>query len=196
MFSVRRTVCAVNPRTAADTAPGVRGARAGLIAFICVVLAVGAAFLLWAVSAAASNARQAVVLLIFASVMVGMGVFLCVALAKDPSRRSPGVSRSGRVATTHTLAFTVGDRETHNVVYTFDQMWGWLTISVDGKLIVKKFITNSFQLKRVFEFEVGQHERHIVRIEKTRPLFFAGLNPQPIRAFCDGVQVAENSGVS
>jgi hypothetical protein len=151
---------------------------------------------LWALSAVGSNTRQAFVLLIFAAVVLGTGVFLGVALAKDPSRRAPGVSRPGRVATTHTLAFTVGERETHTVVYTFDQMWGWLTISVDGKLIVKKFITYSFQLTRVFEFEVGQHERHIVRIEKTRPLFFAGVNPQPIRAFCDGVQVAENSGVS
>lgn len=189
-------MCAVNPRPTTDTVPGVRGARARLIVFISVTFAGGAAFLLWAVSAVASNARQAVVLLVFAAVVVGMGVFLCVALAKDPSRRPPGVSRPGRVATTHTLAFTVGEQETHTVVYTFDQMWGWLTISVDGKLIVKKFITFSFHLSRVFEFEVGQHERHIVRIEKTRPLFFAGLNPQPIRAFCDGVQVAENSGVS
>lgn len=81
-------------------------------------------------------------------------------------------------------------------MFTFDQMRGWLTIRVHGKLLLKRFITFSFRLRSEFEFEVGERERHDVRIEKTRRLMFAFANPQPIRAFVDGRLVAQVDGVS
>jgi hypothetical protein len=131
-----------------------------------------------------------------ALVLVAWATFLFVALNRDPSRRLSVSGRPGRVATTHTLEFTVGDREKHAVVYVFDQMWGWLTISVDQELILKKFITFSLSLRRVFEFQVGKDEPHTVRIEKVRPLLVAFARPQPTRAFCDGVLIAEEDGIS
>ena len=166
------------------------------MAFTCIAFAAGAVLLLWSWLAARAGDRTAFGLLMFGAILVAMAIFSCVALAKDPSRRERNAARPGRVATTHTLDFTVGDREKHEVAFTFDQMWGWLTISVDGRLIIKRFITVSFRLRREFEFEVGERERHVVRIEKTRPLLLAFANPQPIRAYCDGTLVAENDGIS
>lgn len=134
-------------------------------------------------------------LFLLAFVSVVCAAFLFIALSRDPSRRTRS-GRPGKVATTHTLSFSVGDREKHSIEYTFDQMWGWLTITVDGRLIVRKFITLSLRLRRSFEFEVGIEERHTIRIDKTRPLLVAFARPQPTRAFCDGALVAQDDGVA
>ncbi|THE08176.1 hypothetical protein E1I21_04160 [Microbacterium oleivorans] len=40
-------------------------------------------------------------------------------------------------------------------------------------------------------FFVGHQERHSVRIEKHRTVFFAGFRPQPVYAFIDDVLVAQ-----
>jgi hypothetical protein len=142
-----------------------------------------------------SGHRGAWLLFLLAFVFAVWSAFLFVALSREPGRRTTTVRR-GRVATLHTLSFLVGDREKHSVDFVFDQMWGWLTISVDGRLIIRRFITFSVRLRRVFDFRVGTGERHDVRIEKTRPLLVAFARPQPTRAFCDGVLVAEDDGVS
>ncbi|MEY9951936.1 hypothetical protein [Leifsonia sp. EB34] len=173
-----------------------RDARVAVVVFTCVAFAGGAALLLWGGISAARGVRAALPVLVFGVGLIGMAIFLLVALSKDPSRHPRAAPRPGRVATAHTVRFTVGDREKHDVVYTFDQMWGWLTVWVDGRLIVKRFVTVSFRLSSVIEFEVGEQERHLVRIEKTRPLMFAFAQPQPIRAFSDGALVAHNDGVS
>lgn len=151
---------------------------------------------MWGGIEAARGVHAAPPLLTFGVGAVGLAIFFLVALSKDPSRRRPHSPRTGRVATTHTLRFTVGDREKHDVVYTFDQVWGWLTVSVDGRIIVKRFVTVTFRLSSAIEVEVGEKERHTVLIEKTRPLMFAFANPQPIRAFSDGVLIAQDDGVS
>jgi hypothetical protein len=92
------------------------------------------------------------------------------------------------------VKFEVGESEQHEVVYSWDQMWGSRSIKVDGKAIQKSRTVLSFSLKQMNEFQVGVTEKHDVRIEKTRQLLFAGFRPQKIQAFVDGKQVA--AGVS
>ena len=129
--------------------------------------------------------------------LIGIGIVLFVVLTKDPTRNQPGskapTSQSDR---SHALVFTVGEHEQHVVAFFWDQVWGWITITVDGNLIEKKLVTLSFRLVRVSEFEVGENEKHLVRIEKRRTLFASFAQPQPIRGFVDGVLVAENDGVA
>lgn len=169
--------------------------RPAVVTWAWVSLALAIAALAGGLFVVTGSATIGRLLFLVAFVFVVWAVFLFIALSRDPSRRISS-ARPGHVATTHTLEFTVGEREKHSVVFVFDQMWGWLTISVDETLILKKFITFSFKLRRVFEFPVGANERHTVRIEKTRPLFVAFARPQPIRAFCDGSLVAEDDGIS
>ncbi|MGJ4844882.1 hypothetical protein [Leifsonia sp. Le1] len=142
-----------------------------------------------------ASVRFRPLLLLLAAFLVLCAIFLFIAVTRHPSRRTTA-GGFGQVATTHTFSFSVGEREKHTIVYLFDQWWGWLTITVDGTMVVEKFITLNFRLRQVFEFTVGVDERHVVRIEKSRPLLVAFARPQPTRAFCDGVLAAEDSGVA
>lgn len=89
------------------------------------------------------------------------------------------------------MAFPVGETERHEVVFTFDQFWGGLTISVDGETVVRTVRVLSFSTLAQWDLDVGQAERHHVRIEKRRLVLFAGARPQTVTAFVDGVQVTE-----
>jgi hypothetical protein len=134
-------------------------------------------------------------LYLYGLVLVGIGVVGFIVLAKDPSPGKGSALEPVRpTANSHVLSFTVGEHEKHTVVYSFDQMWGWLTITVDGVLVVKTLVTFSFRLVSRFDFQVGQAEVHAVRVEKHRALFFSFARPQPIKAFVDGVLVAEADG--
>ena len=129
-------------------------------------------------------------------VVAGLAVLSVIILAKDPSRmRLPPPEGTEQADRVHTLAFTVGNEERHTVVCSFDQVWGWLTVTVDGAMVVKKLVTFTLRLVATFDFPVGHIEVHQVRIEKRRPLLVSFARPQPIRAFVDGVLVAENDGV-
>jgi len=129
------------------------------------------------------------IVLIFLS---GLAFFI---LTKDPAKNTKlptkAIDAEGKA---HILTFSVGDQEKHMVVFTFDQKWGWLTISVDDVLIVKKLVTFTFRLVTAFDFSVGHAEVHNVRIEKHRALVGSFARPQPIKGFVDGVLVAENDG--
>lgn len=92
------------------------------------------------------------------------------------------------------LTFTVGTHEPHTVVYSWDQFWGRLSITVDGQNVVDTVKMFSVSLVTKYEFEVGSAERHRVRIEKHRAAFFAGFRPQPIFAYVDDVLVAQSVG--
>ena len=63
--------------------------------------------------------------------------------------------------------FEVGENERHNVTFAFDQLWGPLTISVDGQRVVRKL--GMFSLRRTsrYEFSVGSDER--TRCASRRP---------------------------
>ncbi len=89
------------------------------------------------------------------------------------------------------LEFNVGELEQHHVVYRFNQMWGGLQITVDGVSVVKTVRSFSLSKTNSYEFDVGEEEIHHVRIEKLRRLFLAGVQPQVVTAYVDGVKVAE-----
>ncbi len=91
------------------------------------------------------------------------------------------------------LEFNVGQLEQHHVVYRFNQVWGGLQITVDGVSVMKTVRLASLSLTNSYEFEVGENEIHHVRIEKRRRLLLAGLRPQVVTAYVDGVKVAEGA---
>jgi hypothetical protein len=92
--------------------------------------------------------------------------------------------------------FEVGDSERHNVAFRFDQLWGPLVISVDGKRVIKKF--GIFGLRRTgrYEFSVGASEPHQVRIEKTRKALMGGFQAQECVAYVDGHEVGHYSNAA
>ncbi len=85
----------------------------------------------------------------------------------------------------------VGDHERHAVEFQFNKFWGNLSIKVDDHVVVRDIRFMSFKLKKIYEFPVGEQELHVVRIEKTRALAFAGFRAQPVRGFVDDNLVAE-----
>ncbi|MEP6842823.1 MAG: hypothetical protein ABJA11_04830 [Pseudolysinimonas sp.] len=89
------------------------------------------------------------------------------------------------------LNFPVGTAEVHEVVFTFDKFWGFLTITVDGVPVVDTLQLFSARLVSSWTFWVGTSEAHQVRIDKHRKLVFAGFRPQPVVAFVDGIPVAQ-----
>jgi hypothetical protein len=89
------------------------------------------------------------------------------------------------------LQFVVGERERHLVVLSYDKFWGKLDITVDGMPLVSDFRLASVKLVKTYEFVVGVHERHAVRIDKERKLLLAGFRPQTCRAYVDGRLAAE-----
>jgi hypothetical protein len=93
------------------------------------------------------------------------------------------------------LAFEVGTSEKHLVEFRFNQFWGGLTVTVDGQPIVKDLRIFSLSLTKSYELLVGREEQHLVRIDKTRKLFFAGFRPQTASAYVDGVVVAQDESL-
>jgi len=162
------------------------------VAITAVVLGV-LAFGLSAVLALHGSATS--VLFIFGGVaLIGIGVATFLILARDPAPTGAATERPVYSGSPFTLSFTVGEREKHTVEYQFDQAWGWLTITVDGMLVVKTLVTLTFRLVSTFTFDIGNTEVHTVRIEKHRALYRSFSKPQPIRAFVDGALVAETDG--
>ena len=133
--------------------------------------------------------------LVFGAFALFVGILLVLILSKDPARTG-GAVLVGPSSNAHVLQFTVGQSETHQISYRWDQVWGWLTVTVDGALVAKSLVTLSFRLVRVTEFEVGTDEKHAVRIEKRRRLVGAFAQPQPITAYVDGNIVATHDGAT
>jgi hypothetical protein len=92
------------------------------------------------------------------------------------------------------LEFTVGDRERHRVVCTWDQFTGRLRITVDDRKVVNTMRMFSISSTAEHVFPVGDVERHEVRIAKERPVALAAFRPQPITAYVDGIEVARTEG--
>jgi len=92
--------------------------------------------------------------------------------------------------------FEVGENERHNVVFQFDQLWGPLKISVDGKRVIRKL--GMFSLRRTsgYEFSVGSSELHQVRIEKTRKALVGGFQAQECVAYVDGREMGRYSNAA
>jgi hypothetical protein len=86
----------------------------------------------------------------------------------------------------------VGERETHEVGFSFDQTWGWLVVTVDDIVVAKKLVTLSARLVTAIDISVGDDEVHAVRLEKHRPLAMSFARHQPLKGFVDGTLVVES----
>jgi hypothetical protein len=92
------------------------------------------------------------------------------------------------------FSFPVGDAERHIVNFSFDQAWGFLTISVDAVPVIRDWRLISFRLTKEYRFTVGVRERHDVAIIKERKLVAAPVRTQVCKVFIDGTFVSEYSG--
>jgi hypothetical protein len=92
--------------------------------------------------------------------------------------------------------FEVGESERHNVAFQFDQLWGPLKISVDGKPVIKKFEMFTLKPTRHYVFSVGSSEPHEVRIEKSRKALVGGFQAQECVAYVDGRETGRYSNAA
>lgn len=92
------------------------------------------------------------------------------------------------------FAFEVGDVEKHKIEFRFNQLWGNLSISVDGRQIIRDFRLASLSLTKSYEFKVGIEEIHHVRIDKIRKLLFAGFRKSKYEIYIDGRLAHEYEG--
>jgi hypothetical protein len=70
----------------------------------------------------------------------------------------------------------VGEAEKHKVEFNFNQLLGSLLIAVDSKPIYKSQRMFNEPVREVFNFQVGDYEQVLVRIEKTRRQLFGHRN--------------------
>jgi hypothetical protein len=82
--------------------------------------------------------------------------------------------------------FPVGKSEKHEVGFHFNQFWGNISITVDGKVAKRDLLVLSFSLSKKYKLTVGEEEKREIVIEKVRKLFFAGLRPSKYNVFIDG----------
>lgn len=90
--------------------------------------------------------------------------------------------------------FKVGKTEIHEIEFYFNQFWGNEYIKVDGINIIKTIRLLSFSLTKVYEFDVGIEEKHHIKIEKIRKLFFAGFREYIGNVYIDGELLHEFRG--
>lgn len=85
--------------------------------------------------------------------------------------------------------FSIGVNERHTVEIRYDQFFGRFEIYVDGIAAISRLFLFDFKFSRDFDLWVGIHEKHHVRINKSRPVFFAGFQPHDYTVWIDGVMV-------
>lgn len=90
--------------------------------------------------------------------------------------------------------FSVGETETHEIEFKFNQFWGNLCILVDGKKILSDQRIVSGSLTKTYEFNIGTNEKHDIKIEKTRKLLFAGFRENIGNVYIDGNFLYEFKG--
>jgi hypothetical protein len=83
--------------------------------------------------------------------------------------------------------------ERHTVEFSFDQMWGPLSIRVDGQRVIRDWRLVSVSRTKTYRFMVGTGEPHEVVIEKVRPLVLAGFRGQLCKVTVDGQAAGEYS---
>jgi len=88
----------------------------------------------------------------------------------------------------------VGNKEKHLIEFNFNLFWGSLYIKVDNRRIIKDFEIYSLKLIRTYEFEVGVKEKHIIRIEMQRKLFFACFRKRHYKVYLDNNLIKEYEG--
>lgn len=108
-----------------------------------------------------------------------------------PVRAQPANPRGSGAVRGFAFSFTVGAVERHTVHFFYDQFWGRLRISVDGRVVMRKLHLFSFRTTRRYRFTVGERERHEVLIEKKRKVLYAGFRAQTCTVFIDGEPAGE-----
>ncbi|MEO6533032.1 MAG: hypothetical protein ABIO06_05590 [Pseudolysinimonas sp.] len=91
------------------------------------------------------------------------------------------------------LNFEVGAAERHTIGFSFDKVMGGTTVEVDGVRLKDEVTMTSKGQLRSYSFTVGTQEQHAVRIDKQTPGLFGAYRPQSLRAYVDGVLVAEGA---
>ncbi len=87
------------------------------------------------------------------------------------------------------MKFTVGNKEKHEISFDYDTMWGKVKILIDGKEHTSSHIM--FVGHTPFSFQVGENEKHIVRIELENPLGFA-FRGSDVKVYVDEQLVQQN----
>lgn len=70
----------------------------------------------------------------------------------------------------------VGEVEKHKVEYSFNPLLGVLAVRVDGKLVKKHVRLVNEPIRETHDLEVGEREKHNIRIEKERTSTFSHRN--------------------
>jgi hypothetical protein len=86
----------------------------------------------------------------------------------------------------------IGSEERHVLDVSWDQVWGLMSIRVDGTEVVHR--RHLFGLRRVrrYELSVGEHEVHKVVVEKRKTLVIGGVRHQAVDVFVDDEKVDES----
>lgn len=84
------------------------------------------------------------------------------------------------------FSIDIGKNEKHSISYSFNKFWGNVSIKVNDKKIISDFRMFSTSLTNSYEFEIGIAEKHKIKIEKIRPLAFAGFRTNRYLVFLDG----------
>jgi hypothetical protein len=93
----------------------------------------------------------------------------------------------------------IGENEKHRIEVKRNWWTGRMSISVDSQPVITKSPYNptthvSLKLSHKYEFSVGDTEKHEVRIERIRPLLFAGFSSHTYRIFVDDRLTKEHQG--
>lgn len=92
------------------------------------------------------------------------------------------------------FSFSVGNKEIHKVEFYFNQFMGKTNVWVDEKLIIEDKRPISNHLAKVYDFNLGADEIHIVKIEMLQKPFFAGMRDRIVKVFVDGKLIEEYTG--
>ncbi len=83
--------------------------------------------------------------------------------------------------------FSLGNNEKHTVNFEFNQLWGKLIVKVDDKDIIDtiQMWKSPFSTKQPITFEVGDKEKHAVKIVKNMFPILAGFFPCKYEIYID-----------
>ncbi|MEO7298916.1 MAG: hypothetical protein ABI042_10115 [Verrucomicrobiota bacterium] len=89
------------------------------------------------------------------------------------------------------FSLEIGETEKHNIKYTFNQLFGRLTITVNDKPIKRCLRLFDEPLRELHVFTLGEREKFAVKIEKERKLLFGQKNRVFVNdrlvKYCEGV---------
>lgn len=85
----------------------------------------------------------------------------------------------------------IGAEERHVLDVSWDQVWGLMSVRVDGNEVVHRRHLFGFRRVRRYELSVGEREVHKVLVEKRKALLVAGVRTQAVDVYVDGEKLDE-----